>query len=236
MNELPPEVLLQPRRPRPLLWALCWVGFYLFLTVVLFLCDWIPYAEGPPMSYLDPVLSVAGAIQLFRVSVFGAGLGLAAPILGMRMFRADSARRRIVYALWLTPLALILLGQKPMMELLGFRKHVATRMAARDAQPLVHAIRSYRTDHGEPPASLGDLVPDYMEVLPTPTIRAAMPYEYFVKIEERGPTQWFLRVPVADRVCSTGERIAEFNESTPFLEREHRTKDGLLSGWTFACP
>lgn len=61
-------------------------------------------------------------------------------------------------------------------------------LAARSA-PLVDAIRQYETDHGRPPETLEQLVPDYLDAVPS-TGLAAYPAYHF---DGKPNPEWFMR-------------------------------------------
>lgn len=236
MSELPPEALLQARRPRPLLWALCWVGFYLFLTAAQYVCDWLPYTNGHSLQGLAGTMqSVALVVEIIRVVLFGAGLALATPILVMRVFRAESMAKVVICLTWLVPLVLLLAGWIPLEGLRSFHTYAVVRTAARDLQPVANAVRHFRKARGRLPASLGELVPDYLGSLPTPSMRAARDYRYYLDLWGGGARDWHLLMHIPDRHCSGGNWRVRYDEPGLARERAHRSKDGVEAGWTFKC-
>ncbi|MGH7138161.1 MAG: hypothetical protein ACREHD_20615, partial [Pirellulales bacterium] len=64
----------------------------------------------------------------------------------------------------------IVLGQKA--------RHAGMQAFTRRAQPLVTAIKAYERDHAAPPQTLADLVPKYIESIPTTGMMAYPEYEY----------------------------------------------------------
>lgn len=82
---------------------------------------------------------------------------------------------------------------------MDFEVKALERAAAR-AVPLCDAIQNYVRDRGAPPGSLEDLVPEWIDEVPSTTILACPDYRYD-NAEERGdlPPTWSLRIE-----CSQG--------------------------------
>ena len=51
------------------------------------------------------------------------------------------------------------------------------RMHREEARPIIEAVEAYRQDHGEYPASLGALVPGYLDAVPVPPCSSLSPVE-----------------------------------------------------------
>lgn len=64
--------------------------------------------------------------------------------------------------------AAVLIGVLLGVEHLEHEQRIA---ATRQGNVIAHALEEYRTDHGEYPASLPGLVPEYLRALPTPCVR-----------------------------------------------------------------
>lgn len=70
--------------------------------------------------------------------------------------------------------------------------NIAVREVAEQGAPLIDAIRRFETTRGTPPATLSELVPEYLPSIPTTGIRLAPEYEYRVGSDARCDNPWML--------------------------------------------
>lgn len=130
------------------------------------LLEWIQVAEYGTRQISE--LGMLLAIPL--LAAFLAPL----PCLVLLFFR----KPRLKAGLILLMSTLVLLLALPIMSFSGrIRKHAFQRLEARSA-PLVEAIFAYEKDHGKAPETLADLVPTYMNEIPSTKMRAYPTYSY----------------------------------------------------------
>lgn len=238
MNEPPVEALLERKRVRPLRWALAWVGVYVALTAANLFLDWFPYTEGPPMPNPRFWSGLGYWLWLVRVGLFGAGLLVAAPILGVRAFKANSPYLRITYLMWLAPLGLLWIGYGPLSRMMYQHKTDAARKVARDATALVGAIEVFEHTQGRAPGSLGELIPDFLAEIPVPGIRAASEYEYVLQLVGSRTARWKVEVELADYTCTSGGAWEIYYvKAAPWLEvKKLSAHVKMPPGWVALCP
>lgn len=58
------------------------------------------------------------------------------------------------------------------------------------SKPLIGSIKLYEKDHGKPPSILEDLVPDYLDKVPTTGIGASPSYKYKISGDEGEGVYW----------------------------------------------
>jgi hypothetical protein len=81
---------------------------------------------------------------------------------------------------------------------------------ARDAAPIIAAIRKYEKDHGRPPEKLQELVPLYLPALPpTSNVARSINWEYILANSQNGngykgshSSNWCLGIRVREDFCS----------------------------------
>jgi hypothetical protein len=139
------------------------------VAIVISLAAFFPVGQFFPRLpiYIYSVLSLVLCILLAAAVVLIVG-----PILAVK--------RRSWWPVCLAVLAIIgaAIGYKPSVETYAsMRWYAFDLMSARSAD-LVKAIESYQTANKLPPASLGDLVPDYLRELPRTGMAANPTYEY----------------------------------------------------------
>jgi hypothetical protein len=96
----------------------------------------------------------------------------------------------------------------------GHARSIAFGRLAVRSEPLVAAIRAYEQRHGEPPASLHALVPEFLEALPETGMPSYPAYSYEVQSSaEDAPRAWRLKVE-----CSSG--LINFDEFVDWPESD----------------
>jgi hypothetical protein len=65
------------------------------------------------------------------------------------------------------------------------------QQAAVRAEPLISAITAYTSAIGHPPSALVDLIPDYMDKLPTTGLRKCGRFEYRSLMHKQGSIVWY---------------------------------------------
>ena len=61
----------------------------------------------------------------------------------------------------------------------------------RQAQPLIDAIRTYTAAAGQPPGSIADLIPDYLDSMPDTGVRECSGFEYRSLADKQGSIVWY---------------------------------------------
>jgi hypothetical protein len=162
-----PPAQASPSRVYPTFWQ--GVAIALFPLVLQFCAIAAPAFPGPQwLASLDPVPIIvtvlAGTAFLLWVLPAYPVLGLAGAITALFIPR----RPRLRATLGRLSAALLAgtLGMIALIVPLDILRMSGMQSAARRAQPLIAALETYRADRGKYPASLSDLVPDYLHRVP----------------------------------------------------------------------
>ena len=104
------------------------------------------------------------------------------------------------------------------------RRQALERIPER-AQPILRALAAYEEQLGEPPESLGALIPDWIDAIPS-TGMAAHPAFVFMPAEDRDPLppSWSLRVP-----CSSG--LVNWDVFLDYPDRNYEGAGERWGGW-----
>lgn len=89
--------------------------------------------------------------------------------------------------------------------------------------PVVQAIQDFIQEHGEPPHTLEELVPEYLSAMPSPDFdrRAFYSYGTYPKITYLKPGEWKLSVIVSLSAFGISADILEYAPDTPVEERAY---------------
>lgn len=141
----------------------------------------------------NPVLGQIGLflLQLHLVAVFG--LFIAIVVLFVGLFQLCH-RQRQQQGLRNASLSAVFLCCLPLGVVLGesVRHANLTRVAER-SQPLAAAITAYEAKHGQPPQSLDELVPEYIDAIPSTGVGTFPNYHYHTDREGKfNGNNWML--------------------------------------------
>lgn len=200
---------------------------------------WIPAAVAAIFSLaihaslLLPVRTMftIGAPADVHVSTYGNTLAALMPVLfgccllvplgllvsSIRNFRADFFQ---LLACLLVYTAVFV----PFYTLVSDAKSTAMEAAAERSKPLIAAIKKYSADHGSPPDKLKDLIPKYLNEIPTPGCPAYPKYIYKKPGSITNP--WELQLPHA----STGSMF----ERVYYLPKKNYGRwDRRIGEWAY---
>lgn len=136
------------------------------------------------------------SMYAMRVLLKSAGLGVLFGLLGLLFRRSRAVSSRLLGGC-AALLTVILLSSLPESWL---RQQGLARLIHRGT-PLLEAILRFEAERGEPPAQLEDLVPHYVNLVPS-TGTVAFPRYLFVRGDSDQPGRWWLSVPTGATIMS----------------------------------
>jgi hypothetical protein len=162
-----------------------WIVRLLLLLFAVAPAFYLPWAAGASTT------SAGWAAHQFGIVLFGfplTGVILSVPILIAGLFFRRTRQSAIVLILF----GAVFVPCTVAGNSAGNRRRIeAFRDFPEHSRPLVKAITSYETDRGRPPATLNDLVPQYIAAVPSTGMSAYPEYRYRTGAE----AEWYAGNP-----------------------------------------
>ena len=171
---------------------LAWV---IFCSLAVILSHVVCVMPGPPFEYITILLfcDIFFILGLLGFAIVGI---ISLPFIIYRLKKPKELSRRQVVMLFLIALIAIVM---PYITAKGiyYIRTLAFYNLAKKSKPITNAIESYHKDHGKPPKSLDDLIPNYIDKVPG-TGMIAYPDYHYIEMESRSSLKWW---KLADIEC-----------------------------------